>query len=482
MMMLTMRSPPIDVDSYLASACAGYAQAPRQRGSQLQMDGLRATLLYYEAYRSLGFYQSAPNALMRAAGVSADASSPEVNAAQNVADDVEVIGAVLLEQAAIADLQQQPRPHRRRHAAHLVMAAHRYQECGQNALSLRCLRRAARQYTSRAAARRSIQDLLGVRETNAGAQEKEEEEGAEGDVSRLVRERGKREDELSWDAIEAHVEYELGQRAYANGDSTTAVKHFVKLIQPAPLPSDATEEDRAAQEAKHASYLNAFLTAFKYVDPEAANESVARHLNLDFVKPLWDTQTARIITRSTHAVDAGWTALEERYIALALAAGLNGPSNLTLEDRQYCQVNGESQSGGSWHTQERGVEADNIRAANCIVPSTETFHLEVLVRNPLSVALSLKRARVGFETLSGEEVHVGSVTVAEIDSVELGPDEVTLVSQRTKGIRPALGPALSPSAYACRSSSRCGAIEFKACVLLVWNTTLPESCQCRSRC
>ncbi|PWN44882.1 hypothetical protein IE81DRAFT_320856 [Ceraceosorus guamensis] len=396
MMMLTMKSQPIDVDSYLASACAAYAQAPRQRGSHLQLDGLRATLLYYEVYRSLNFYQSAPAALMRAAGVvSNDVSSPEGIPAENIADDVEVIGAVLLEQAALADLHQQPQPHRRKHAAHLVMASHRYQECGQNALSLKCLRRAARQYASRAAERQPVEDLLESLETKSGKDD-QGGEGPEHDVSRMIREKGQRDDEPAWDAVETHVEHELGQRAYANGDSAAAIKHFTKLIRPAPLPFDATDEDVAAQQAKHNSYLNAFLTAFKYVDAPASTDEVAEALGLDFVKPLWDPQTARIITRSTRASDAQWEALETKYISLASAAGLTRPPNLAPEERNVCQVD-------------------------------ESFHIQVLVRNPLSTSLTLESARVGFESLQGEDIDAQCVHVESIGKVELGPDESRLI-------------------------------------------------------
>ncbi|CEH13767.1 Protein with predicted involvement in meiosis (GSG1) [Ceraceosorus bombacis] len=405
MMMLTMKSQPIDVDSYLASACAAYAQAPRQRGSHLQLDGLRATLLYYEIYRSLNFYQSAPAALMRAAGVvSNDVSSPEGIPAENIADDVEVIGAVLLEQAALADLHQQPQPHRRKHAAHLVMASHRYQECGQNTLSLRCLRRAARQYASRAAERQPVEDLLESLETKS-SKDDQGGEGPELDVSRAIREKGQRDDEPAWDAVETHVEHELGQRAYANGDSVAAIKHFTKLIRPAPLPFDATDEDVAAQQAKHNSYLNAFLTAFKYVDAPVSTDEAAEALALDFVKPLWDPQTARIITRSTRASDAQWEALETKYMSLASAAGLSRPSNLTPEERNVCQVD-------------------------------ESFHIQVLVRNLLSTSLTLESASVGFELLQGEKVDAQCVHVESIGNVELGPDESRLIVFEARSSKP----------------------------------------------
>lgn len=82
-------------------------------GPTLDVDALRATLLYYDAYRSIvQDWRPAPSGLIRAAGLFEELAS-----------------AILLEQAAIADLRL-PKPATRKHALHMVMAAVRYERCG----------------------------------------------------------------------------------------------------------------------------------------------------------------------------------------------------------------------------------------------------------------------------------------------------------------------------------------------------------------
>jgi hypothetical protein len=55
--------PALDLDPFLEQAVLTYSA----RGV-LQLDSMRSTLLYYEGYRSIGDYQGAVVALLRAAG------------------------------------------------------------------------------------------------------------------------------------------------------------------------------------------------------------------------------------------------------------------------------------------------------------------------------------------------------------------------------------------------------------------------------
>ncbi len=172
MIMFTSRSAPIDVDSYLAQACQEYTLRSPARSSAAgpveENHALRATLLYYEAYRMLGYLRPAPAGLVR----------------MSLNSD-EVLAPLLLEQAALSCLQLRPRPSLRKFALHLVTAAHKYQACGQKILSLRCYATAAVVYRSK-----------------------------------------------GWALIENHIEHELGMQAYNEGDSNAAVAHLVKLIKP----------------------------------------------------------------------------------------------------------------------------------------------------------------------------------------------------------------------------------------------------------
>lgn len=130
-------SPNNNPDAYLVAASSLSQLAP----SPADYDALRATLLYYEMYRSLAPYAKrsacwslASDALVRTAG-EAD----------------EVVSAVLLEQAALADWKApvgilggttggggglkagkegEIRGRRRKYAFHLAMAAARYEKCG----------------------------------------------------------------------------------------------------------------------------------------------------------------------------------------------------------------------------------------------------------------------------------------------------------------------------------------------------------------
>ena len=131
-------SPNNNPDAYLVAASSLSQLAP----SPADYDALRATLLYYEMYRSLAPYARggsgacwslASDALVRTAG-EAD----------------EVVSAVLLEQAALADWKApvgilggtggggglkagkegEIRGRRRKYAFHLAMAAARYEKCG----------------------------------------------------------------------------------------------------------------------------------------------------------------------------------------------------------------------------------------------------------------------------------------------------------------------------------------------------------------
>jgi hypothetical protein len=326
MMMLVTKSAPIDVDSYLASACASYMAAPRTLGSQVQLDGLRATLLYYEAYRALNFYRSAPGALARAA----EAGSGE--------NDIEVAGAVLLEQAALADLRQPGRPSLRKHAAHLVLAAHRYRDCGQKELSLRCFRRAADAYAERSIGARGA--LASPQPQAVGAEE--DEDWPETDPARIARERGPRDDELGWQRIEDHLEYELGRQAYADGDASGAVAHFLRLLRPSRLPTDASDEERAARAARHAMHLEELLTAYKYT--EQAEKASGDELSLALPHPLFDVAASHVRASSNSgalADDPAWAALETAYLDRAFASESGRPASLARPTANVAAVDGK---------------------------------------------------------------------------------------------------------------------------------------------
>lgn len=101
-----------EISSWLEQAVVAYnSRAP---ASQIQLDALRITVLYYEAWKMIGEWRGVGYALVRAAG-EAD----------------EVPSAVMIEEAAAADVKGgRSQRGRRRRAFHLVMAARRYETAG----------------------------------------------------------------------------------------------------------------------------------------------------------------------------------------------------------------------------------------------------------------------------------------------------------------------------------------------------------------
>lgn len=118
---ITPPNPPVnpfttlqhtDISSWLEQSVLGY----NSRGSemQIQLDALRITILYYEAWKMIGEWRGVGTALVRAAG-----------------EGDEVPSAVLIEEAAAADVKGGKTTRgRRRRAFHLIMAARRYETAG----------------------------------------------------------------------------------------------------------------------------------------------------------------------------------------------------------------------------------------------------------------------------------------------------------------------------------------------------------------
>lgn len=154
MQMFASRAGVVDVDSYLAQACQEYSlrSSTTTAVGVEESYGLRATLLYYEAYRMLNYLKPAPAGLLRMAMRSE-----------------EVLAPLLLEQAALTYLQQRPAA-LRKYALHLVGAAHRYQACGQKLLSLRCYAQAALVYRGKGwgLVENHIERELGMQAYNEG--------------------------------------------------------------------------------------------------------------------------------------------------------------------------------------------------------------------------------------------------------------------------------------------------------------------------
>lgn len=316
MIMMASASTPIDVDSYLASACSLYRTPSTSGSSGALLRPLRATLLYYEAYQALEYYKSAPLALVRAA--------------EDPVADLEVMAAMLLEQAAIANLRASIRPAVRKWAFHLVMAGHRYQQCGAKMLSLRCFSGARSVYHhNRSFAKR----FLDEDEEEGGAEHEPEKEAEDLPNS----------SSSDWTMIRTHVEHELGKQAFNDGNSEYAIEHFLRTITPLPdwTGSDSTTD--GSRRALHDMYFNDLISAYKSLGVEHRKPA-------EFPQPIFDVSLSRIRTErpSSHDLqlesDSAWEALESRFLANGFAEGKAPLSLRSDTKRNFTSVGGESLS------------------------------------------------------------------------------------------------------------------------------------------
>ncbi|PWN20691.1 hypothetical protein BCV69DRAFT_312642 [Microstroma glucosiphilum] len=368
MIMLSSQSPPIDVDSYLASACMQYRLPVSKASSNVLLRPLRATLLYYEVYRALDYYRSAPSALIRAA--------------QDPGADLDVMGAMLIEQAAITDLRIFDRPALRKMALHLVMAGHRYQECGAKLLSLRCFSGAKSIYSRHTALKKTFLDGEESGDKDSGEKESSDEQAHDTDM-----------ESEGWTMVQAHVEHELGQQALNEGQTDLAIEHFLRTIRP--VRSDCGE-DAASLENRgviHQGYLSDLAAAFSSLG-EGAGKGDALDSPFDF----FDVQKSRFELADEAAEvseESLWKDLEERF---NLASG----RSMVTE-------------GGSG----KGSRARGSFTAG--VP----FRLLLRVVNPLSTPLTLSQVTVQVTRDSEPQTSVTG-TDMEVDSIqdiELAPQE-----------------------------------------------------------
>lgn len=236
MMMMGSKTPPIDVDSYLAATTNLYRSAPLDAGSLFRP--LRAALLYYEAYRALRFYRPAPLALVRAADDSGT--------------DLEVVGAMLLEQAAYSDLRiEANRPAYRKWAMHMIMAGHRYQASGAKVLCNRCFRAARNIYWNLRTRRKEF--LEDTQESNA-EEVRDKFETVEDDD-----EEDQGLESSEWSLIRIHIEQGLGAQALADGQADEAVQHLLQTLRPIHLGTASASHEYGQL---HEQCLRNFLSAY----------------------------------------------------------------------------------------------------------------------------------------------------------------------------------------------------------------------------
>ncbi|WWC60272.1 uncharacterized protein I303_102840 [Kwoniella dejecticola CBS 10117] len=155
-----------EITSWLEQAITAYHQ--HTPATQIQLDALRITVLYYEAWKAIGEWRSVGYALVKGSG-----------------ESDEVPSAVMIEEAAAADVKGgKSQKGKRRRAFHLVLAARRYETAGLKTYSRRCLERASQIYR-----------------------------------------------DSPWTSAQDRIEYSLGRQAYTLGESDVAVERFLRLLR-----------------------------------------------------------------------------------------------------------------------------------------------------------------------------------------------------------------------------------------------------------
>ncbi|WVF67170.1 hypothetical protein IAT40_001916 [Kwoniella sp. CBS 6097] len=231
-----------EITSWLEQAITAYHQ--RAPATQIQLDALRVTVLYYEAWKAIGEWRGVGAALFKGAG-EAD----------------EVPSAVMIEEAAAADVKGgKSNRGRRRRAFHLVLAARRYETAGLKTYSRRCLERASQIYR-----------------------------------------------DSPWTAAQDRIEYSLGRQAYTLGESDVAVEHFLRLLR---------REDTGVP-GSQGGPLQDMALAYEQLSahPEQLAASADR---LQLPTPVFDVKRTRILPFS-EASSAGpsrdrWVELETQVI------------------------------------------------------------------------------------------------------------------------------------------------------------------------
>ncbi|GAA5918451.1 hypothetical protein JCM1841_003975 [Sporobolomyces salmonicolor] len=333
---------PASPDAYLLAAL----QTPSPSASPIDLDALRATMLYYEAYLSLGDCRFAPGMLIRAAG-EAD----------------EVASAVLLEQAALADLKLgeggRERAHRRKYAVHMVMAAARYEKSGLKSLSRRCLSQASTLYRVPSLPSRSP--------------------SSPATASLSLCDPRLPPTLTSFTAIRTHLHHNLARQSYNVGLAPQALAHFLELLAGEPAGGDGGREGQV-------DWLEDFGLAWEHLGDKA--QEVVTEKGLRLPMKLFEAKKAgvRVGGAGQEETSEGWEGLE-----------------------------GEMLRKGAWEGKRPARLEGRLEKGEAIVG--ETFYLELPVTNPLEAFLAIGGLSIA------TDAHAGELEIEAPQEIELAPLE-----------------------------------------------------------
>ncbi|SCZ90825.1 BZ3500_MvSof-1268-A1-R1_Chr1-3g02288 [Microbotryum saponariae] len=322
-------------DQYLEMAGASSS-------TTVDLDGLKAMMFYYEVYLAIPDLRPAPTGLVRTAG-----------------EAEEITSAVLLEQAALADLRL-PRAHggmagrNRKFGFHMIMAAKRYEKCGVKSLSRRCLNMT-----------RGIYRGVGEGEVNADWWRDDVRYETFHDALGVEGKSGRG----GWDAVTNHLEHTLARQAYSVGKPIEAVGHFLELIK-------GQNDDEDGEE-----WLDDFALAWERLSEQ-------------------------------DRVEGQWISPKRMWKVLGVWTGTVGEGGSGEDEEGWATLEkevGATESGTKARSKNDAGFGGELRALY------QTFYLELLVTNPLNASLAVGGVQISSDS--------SSIEMEAPQEIELSPRE-----------------------------------------------------------
>ncbi|KAH9858208.1 ER-golgi trafficking TRAPP I complex 85 kDa subunit-domain-containing protein [Lenzites betulinus] len=213
-------------------------------------------------------------------------------------------------------------------------------------------------------------------------------------------------------AVLPAIEHELGRLLYTTGDTAAAVKYFLELLKPPAQIGPQLQFAHAAngagspllpQPSRDKVYLEDFRVAFKHFKTTEGDAWKKLSLRLPITFCQAKQMRIRFPGDAIEGDSAAWEKLEQDWA-------------------QFWSLRGKEKLGKS------GKAAVN-----------ENFWVDVALRNPLDVEVTLTRLTVSVREVSAKDADAAPdfVEVEVVDDVVLGPKDTRTIPISVKSTRPA---------------------------------------------
>ncbi|KAI0830719.1 ER-golgi trafficking TRAPP I complex 85 kDa subunit-domain-containing protein [Trametes gibbosa] len=212
-------------------------------------------------------------------------------------------------------------------------------------------------------------------------------------------------------AVLSAIEHELGRLLYTTGDTAAAVKYFLGLLKPpvqhgpqlhSPHAANGTGSPLLPQPSRDKVYLEDFRVAFKHFKTTEGDTWKQLSLRLPITFCQAKQTCIRFPGDSVQGDSAAWEKLEQDW-------------------SEFWSLRGKEKLGKS------GKAAVN-----------ENFWVDVALRNPLDVEVTLTRLTVTVREASAEEADAAPdfVEVDIVDDIVLGPKDTRTIPVSVKSSQP----------------------------------------------